>query len=69
MLLSAKDVVYFQKTARNADRDPGKSAIPFPYASFPLTRTTWGKWKSLHPQTDLYVYNPPKADDPKAAGH
>lgn len=69
MLLSVGDVIYFQKTAENAELTPGKTAIPFPYASFPLKRTTWGEWKMLHPDTDLYVYNPPKTPDPKSAAH
>ena len=40
MLLSIGDVVYFQESGKAADPAPGKAAAPFPYASFPLTRTT-----------------------------
>mgnify|MGYP001110290959 CR=1 FL=1 len=64
MLLSVGEAVYFQETGKAADPIRGESAAPFPYASFPVTRTTWGEWKKLHPDTDVYVHVPPKADAP-----
>lgn len=68
MLLSVDDVVYFQKTAESADLKLGKDAPPFPYASYPVTRTTWGEWKALHPDTDIYEFGALKAAEPKTPG-
>ena len=58
MLISADGVAYFQKTAEAADIPPEGPPPRFPYPSFPTTRTTWGRWKSEHPDTDLYLYQP-----------
>ena len=69
MILKVDEVAYYQQTGEPADPTTGKAPPPFPYPSFPLTRTTWGEWKTLHPDTDLYVYNPPPADDPQSASH
>ncbi|MDR3620075.1 MAG: DUF3179 domain-containing (seleno)protein [Paludisphaera borealis] len=63
MLLSVGNVVYYQKTAEIADPVRDKAAPPFPHASFPLTRTTWGEWKSRHPETDVFVHDAPKTPD------
>ena len=66
MILKVDEVAYYQQTGALADPPHDKPAPPFPYASFPLTRTTWGEWKTLHPDTDLYVHDAPKTDSPKA---
>ncbi|MFL5244975.1 MAG: DUF3179 domain-containing (seleno)protein [Gemmataceae bacterium] len=45
----------FDKLAVNgvtADLD-----TPFPYRSYPFVRTFWKKWKTAHPQTDVYWIN------------
>jgi hypothetical protein len=56
MLISVDGVAYFQETVESADPPPpGRAAPEFPYALDPATRTTWGRWKSLHPDTDLYA--------------
>ncbi|OJW13703.1 MAG: hypothetical protein BGO49_29695 [Planctomycetales bacterium 71-10] len=68
MLLSVDGVAYFQRTAEVAD-PVVKALPPFPYASFPATRTTWGRWKSLHPETDLYVHQAPTPSAPEASPH
>ena len=31
--------------------EPGHGSASFPYQHLPLTVTTWGKWKTLHPDT------------------
>lgn len=66
MVLRVDSIAYYQKTAEAADPVVGKAVPPFPYAPFPLTRTTWGEWKALHPDTDLYVHVAPKTDSPKS---
>ncbi|MDR3638338.1 MAG: DUF3179 domain-containing (seleno)protein [Isosphaeraceae bacterium] len=55
MLIKIGGVTYSQETGEIAETDPGKAAVPFPYAPFPLTRATWGEWKLRHPDTDIYV--------------
>lgn len=69
MLISVDGVAYFQQTAEVADPVVDKQLPPFPYAPFPVTRTTWGRWKSLHPETDLYVDQPPAQPAPDAIPH
>jgi Protein of unknown function (DUF3179) len=68
MLLSVGDVAYYQKTAQVADPVRDKPVPPFPYASYPLTRTTWGEWKSRHPETDVYIYEAPASSASKTPG-
>jgi hypothetical protein len=38
--------------------DPGHRPASFPYQQVPLTVTTWGKWKKLHPDTQASVPGP-----------
>jgi len=60
MLLSVHGFAFYQKTSEPADPTPAGQELPkFPYASYPAERTTWGRWKTLHPDTDLYLYEPP----------
>lgn len=67
MLLSVDGVAYFQRTAEVADPVGARPLPPFPYASVPVTRTTWGRWKALHPETDLYVHQAPAPSAPEAS--
>ncbi len=39
--------------------DPGHDPAAFPYQQVPLTVTTWGKWKNLHPDTQASVPRSP----------
>ncbi len=55
MLLGVDDHIYYQSTAEIANPATDKDAPKFPYASLSATRTTWREWKSLHPQTDVYI--------------
>jgi hypothetical protein len=38
--------------------DPGRGSASFPYQQVPLTVTTWGKWKKLHPNTQASMPPP-----------
>ncbi|WP_337176991.1 DUF3179 domain-containing (seleno)protein [Paludisphaera sp.] len=67
MLVSVGGVAYFQETGDLADvAHPDRAAPRFPYARFPATRTTWGRWKSLHPDTDLYLHQTSVPTSPEA---
>lgn len=70
MLIGVDGVAYFQKTGEGADAAAGQAAPRFPYAEFPAERTTWGRWKALHPDTDVYFEPPPgpSAPEPAAPG-
>lgn len=60
LLLTVHGFTFYQKTSEFADPAPAGQPLPkFPYASYPSERTTWGRWKALHPDTDLYIYEPP----------
>ena len=49
--------------------DPGHGPASFPYQQVPLTVTTWGKWKKLHPDTRASVPRPlPSMQPPRNAG-
>jgi hypothetical protein len=37
---------------------PGPSRSQRPYDALPVTRTTWGEWKRLYPDTDVYAGEP-----------
>jgi hypothetical protein len=41
-------------------------AVPFPYEDYPYLRTTWGEWRRAHPDTDVFVGEPP--DEPGEGG-
>jgi len=44
----------------------GKGAAePFPYAAAEFIRTTWGRWRDEHPESDLHIGNLPFAPDEK----
>jgi hypothetical protein len=45
-----------------------KGAPPFPYARAEFVRTTWKQWREAHPDTDVYVGEPPSAPDGLGAG-
>ena len=42
MVLQVANVCYDQETGKVVDAPPGPSPPPFPYATIPATRTTWG---------------------------
>lgn len=43
---------YEQKTGKNLTTPGG---APLPYADCPFVQTTWGAWRSVHPQSDVFV--------------
>jgi hypothetical protein len=53
MLLYVQGKRYIQEScAPVGSRGTAKS---FPYAEFAFSRTTWKKWKTVHPDTDIYT--------------
>lgn len=64
MVLRIGGVTYLQETGAVVEPEKGHTPAPFPYATYPLVRTTWGKWKSKHPDTDLFA-----SDDPARSGN
>jgi hypothetical protein len=42
--------------------EPRHGPASFPYQQIPLTVTTWGKWRKLHPDTQASVPRPPAQD-------
>ena len=58
MVLKVGHAAYLQDTGALVEHDPGTLAPPFPLAEYPLTRTTWRAWKTLHPHTDVYAGDP-----------
>ena len=55
MLLKVAGVSYDQETGEVVETPQGTPPQPFPYATIPSTRTTWGKWKTQHAETDVYM--------------
>ena len=53
MVVKTGGVEYLQDTGEALDDDPHVAL--FPYRAHPLTRTTWRRWKALHPDTDVYA--------------
>jgi hypothetical protein len=52
MIITVKGVPYYQDTGKSVDEKI--SPAPFPYPSFPTTRTTWREWKEAHADSDVY---------------
>jgi len=52
---------YRQDTGAPPD---GITASPFPYAVTDYERTTWGRWRATHPDTDVYVGPDPATAPP-----
>jgi hypothetical protein len=67
MILGVGGRTFEQDTGRPLDGDTDR---PFPYAAVPAVRTTWGEWRTAHPDTDLRangrLYPPakPRAGEP-----
>jgi hypothetical protein len=51
MLLTVGDARYDQKTGQPVRGD----RKPFPYPELATERTTWGRWRAAHPDTDAWV--------------
>jgi hypothetical protein len=52
MLLRVDGVFYRQDTGQSkVDGD----RRDFPYAPLPFERTTWGAWKAMHPDSDVFT--------------
>lgn len=54
MILNLAGVNYAQKTGENLS-NANDAALP--YLEWPHVRTTWGAWRTIHPETDVYVGN------------
>ncbi len=52
MLLEVGDTKYEQETVKPVVGDRTKQ---FPYSSVDAVRTTWGEWRKLHPESELYA--------------
>jgi hypothetical protein len=37
----------------------GSERLPLSYQQMQYERTTWGQWRRLHPDTDVYILAPP----------
>src|SRR5262249_28813080 len=57
MLLRVGEDLYYQGSLDPfvVGADLGQDLEVFPYRLLPFTKTTWKKWKDLHPATDVYV--------------
>jgi hypothetical protein len=62
MLLRVGSTYYVQETGK----PEAKNMPPFPYPEHPFEQTTWGAWKTAHPDTDIYCGDLPKPDRPDA---
>lgn len=51
MVIKVDGKLYHQSTLESAD----PSATPFPLKTVPFTRTTWGEWRKLHPDSELFT--------------
>ena len=56
MAVRVHGVDYLQKTGENVISPQGES---IPYPEIPHMRTSWGVWKEVHPDTDIYVGDRP----------
>jgi hypothetical protein len=56
LLLRIGDVFYHQSTGLPL-RDPEATRIPYQLVEF--EEVTWAKWRTAHPETDVYVGDPP----------
>jgi hypothetical protein len=61
MALHAGDEDYSQETGECLSH-PGSPGIP--YAELPHKRTPWRAWRQAHPDTDVYVGDPPQEQGP-----
>lgn len=52
MTLQVGNVRYAHATGKNLSSPGG---APLPYAEFPHERTTWGRWRKAHPETDIFA--------------
>jgi hypothetical protein len=52
LILRIGSKLYRQDTLGRAEDGP---AAPFPYPDADYERTTWGRWREAHPDTDVYV--------------
>jgi hypothetical protein len=57
-------VDYSQETGQCLDPSGGP---PLPFEELPHERTTWKAWRESHPETDVYVGDPPGKQDPGPA--
>jgi hypothetical protein len=57
LLVLIKGQLYYQDSLEPYVDRTGRAQAsgPFPYPCLPLTRTTWKEWKTLHPDTDVYI--------------
>jgi len=55
MLLYVDGVFYDQSTGRPMN---DSAANPLPYQTLGFEETTWGKWRTAHPDTDVYLGSP-----------
>lgn len=61
MLIKHGDVRYRHDTGAAVGADV---TAPFPYQGLDYVRTTWGKWRAAHPDTDVFVGGSPPAGPP-----
>ena len=51
MVIKVDGKLFHQSTLESAD----PSATPFPLKTIPFTRSTWGEWRKLHPDSELFT--------------
>jgi hypothetical protein len=64
LVLRVGSTLYRQDTGGPAEDAP---VPPFPHAAAEYERTTWGRWRQAHPDTDAYVGDPSPAPEGGAA--
>lgn len=66
MVLLIDGRLYYQKTGKAVPANafkmqgyepPDDKTVPFPFAEYPIVRSSWKAWKVAHPNTDIYWIN------------
>jgi Protein of unknown function (DUF3179) len=65
MILKLAGNLYYQKSGQSLTLGEGPAAIP--YDMLTPTLTTWKEWTKQHPDTDVYMGNPPRNSEADAA--
>ena len=53
MVIRVNGQQFDQSTLESTD----KSSREFPLKTVPFSRTTWGEWRKLHPDSELFTGN------------
>jgi len=56
-----------QMSLRYHDTHYPQTSKQLPLLDYPFSVTTWGEWRELHPETDVFTGKSPNASDPEPA--